>query len=52
MVLAGDSTKNSDDVSVHIDTFSAMNGISRFCENEQPWRSLSIFNFCYFSEQK
>ncbi|PON58829.1 GPI mannosyltransferase [Parasponia andersonii] len=23
---------------VHIDTFSAMNGISRFCEKEFPWR--------------
>ncbi|KAJ7961976.1 Mannosyltransferase [Quillaja saponaria] len=23
---------------VHIDTFSAMNGISRFCENGSPWR--------------
>ncbi|KAG2260511.1 hypothetical protein Bca52824_079805 [Brassica carinata] len=23
---------------VHIDTFSAMNGISRFCENAFPWR--------------
>ncbi|XP_020412312.1 dol-P-Man:Man(7)GlcNAc(2)-PP-Dol alpha-1,6-mannosyltransferase [Prunus persica] len=23
---------------VHIDTFSAMNGISRFCENKFPWR--------------
>lgn len=23
---------------VHIDTFSAMNGISRFCESDFPWR--------------
>ncbi|XP_028790918.1 dol-P-Man:Man(7)GlcNAc(2)-PP-Dol alpha-1,6-mannosyltransferase isoform X2 [Neltuma alba] len=23
---------------VHIDTFSAMNGISRFCEGDSPWR--------------
>ncbi|KAF3445600.1 hypothetical protein FNV43_RR10776 [Rhamnella rubrinervis] len=23
---------------IHIDTFSAMNGISRFCENDFPWR--------------
>ncbi|KAG2381125.1 hypothetical protein LR48_Vigan11g163500 [Vigna angularis] len=23
---------------VHIDTFSAMNGISRFCESDLPWR--------------
>ncbi|KAK4267923.1 hypothetical protein QN277_024642 [Acacia crassicarpa] len=23
---------------VHIDTFSAMNGISRFCESDSPWR--------------
>ncbi|KAG6423285.1 hypothetical protein SASPL_113677 [Salvia splendens] len=29
---------NSNDSWVHIDTFSAMNGISRFCENHEPWR--------------
>ncbi|XP_038874511.1 dol-P-Man:Man(7)GlcNAc(2)-PP-Dol alpha-1,6-mannosyltransferase isoform X1 [Benincasa hispida] len=29
---------NSDEQWVHIDTFSAMNGISRFCENDLPWR--------------
>ncbi|WOL09573.1 dol-P-Man:Man(7)GlcNAc(2)-PP-Dol alpha-1,6-mannosyltransferase isoform X2 [Canna indica] len=23
---------------VHIDAFTAMNGVSRFCENEYPWR--------------
>ncbi|XP_060219015.1 dol-P-Man:Man(7)GlcNAc(2)-PP-Dol alpha-1,6-mannosyltransferase [Lycium barbarum] len=31
-------TKNSDELSVHIDTFSAMSGISRFCEDHYPWR--------------
>ncbi|KAL0397653.1 UNVERIFIED_CONTAM: Dol-P-Man:Man(7)GlcNAc(2)-PP-Dol alpha-1,6-mannosyltransferase [Sesamum calycinum] len=34
----GRSTNNSKEVWVHIDTFSAMNGISRFCENNEPWR--------------
>ncbi|XP_022155722.1 dol-P-Man:Man(7)GlcNAc(2)-PP-Dol alpha-1,6-mannosyltransferase [Momordica charantia] len=29
---------NSDEQWVHIDSFSAMNGISRFCENDFPWR--------------
>lgn len=29
---------NSNEVWVHIDTFSAMNGISRFCESHDPWR--------------
>ncbi|KAJ6729950.1 MANNOSYLTRANSFERASE [Salix viminalis] len=29
---------NTDELWVHIDTFSAMNGISRFCENDSPWR--------------
>ncbi|XP_055817593.1 dol-P-Man:Man(7)GlcNAc(2)-PP-Dol alpha-1,6-mannosyltransferase isoform X3 [Solanum dulcamara] len=32
-------TKNSDELRVHIDTFSAMNGISRFCEYNYPWRT-------------
>ncbi|KAF2292002.1 hypothetical protein GH714_000105 [Hevea brasiliensis] len=27
---------------VHIDAFSAMNGISRFCENDYPWRRISL----------
>ncbi|KAM0008282.1 putative dolichyl-P-Man:Man(7)GlcNAc(2)-PP-dolichol alpha-1,6-mannosyltransferase [Helianthus debilis subsp. tardiflorus] len=32
-------TKNTtSEILVHIDTFSAMNGISRFCENDNPWR--------------
>ncbi|KAF3637951.1 Dol-P-Man:Man(7)GlcNAc(2)-PP-Dol alpha-1,6-mannosyltransferase [Capsicum annuum] len=35
---AGGVTKNSDELRVHIDTFSAMNGISRFCEYNYPWR--------------
>ncbi|GER49392.1 pentatricopeptide repeat-containing protein [Striga asiatica] len=29
---------NSKEVWVHVDTFSAINGISRFCENDEPWR--------------
>uniref|UniRef100_A0A3Q7EKC0 Mannosyltransferase n=1 Tax=Solanum lycopersicum TaxID=4081 RepID=A0A3Q7EKC0_SOLLC len=33
----GGVTKNSDELRVHIDTFSAMNGISRFCEYNYPW---------------
>ncbi|KAK6162676.1 hypothetical protein DH2020_002517 [Rehmannia glutinosa] len=33
---------NSKEVWVHVDTFSAMNGISRFCENDEPWRFLRI----------
>ncbi|KAJ8565549.1 hypothetical protein K7X08_008125 [Anisodus acutangulus] len=32
----GGVTKNSDELSVHIDTFSVMNGISRFCEDNYP----------------
>ncbi|KAL0464534.1 UNVERIFIED_CONTAM: Dol-P-Man:Man(7)GlcNAc(2)-PP-Dol alpha-1,6-mannosyltransferase [Sesamum latifolium] len=36
--LCGRLTDNSKEVWVHIDTFSAMNGISRFCENNEPWR--------------
>lgn len=31
-------TNSTDEVWVHIDTFSAMNGVSRFCENGFPWR--------------
>ncbi|KAA8520425.1 hypothetical protein F0562_014681 [Nyssa sinensis] len=31
-------TNNSNEQWVHIDPFSAMNGISRFCENDSPWR--------------
>ncbi|KAJ9680522.1 hypothetical protein PVL29_019755 [Vitis rotundifolia] len=34
----GHSTNNNDEQWVHIDPFSAMNGISRFCENASPWR--------------
>ncbi|KAL8062335.1 hypothetical protein ABFX02_02G140200 [Erythranthe guttata] len=34
----GHLANNSNEVSVHIDTFSAINGISRFCENHEPWR--------------
>ncbi|CAL1405886.1 unnamed protein product [Linum trigynum] len=33
----GDVSDNGQ-ILVHIDTFSAMNGISRFCENGYPWR--------------
>lgn len=34
----GHSTNDTDEQWVHIDPFSAMNGISRFCENAFPWR--------------
>ncbi|XP_059651656.1 dol-P-Man:Man(7)GlcNAc(2)-PP-Dol alpha-1,6-mannosyltransferase isoform X2 [Cornus florida] len=34
----GYATNNSNEQWVHIDSFSAMNGISRFCENDFPWR--------------
>jgi len=35
---------DTDEQWVHIDTFSAMNGISRFCESDLPWR----YNLVYF----
>ncbi|KAG6393338.1 hypothetical protein SASPL_147577 [Salvia splendens] len=35
---------NSNELWVHIDTFSAMNGISRFCENHDPWREHAQIN--------
>ncbi|RXH93332.1 hypothetical protein DVH24_013908 [Malus domestica] len=34
----GHLANSSNEHWVHIDTFSAMNGISRFCENNFPWR--------------
>lgn len=34
----GSLVNNTNEQWVHIDTFSAMNGISRFCENDFPWR--------------
>lgn len=34
----GHVRNSTDEVWVHIDPFSAMNGISRFCENDFPWR--------------
>ncbi|XAR54202.1 Dolichyl-P-Man:Man(7)GlcNAc(2)-PP-dolichol alpha-1,6-mannosyltransferase [Bertholletia excelsa] len=34
----GSVTNNSNEQWVHIDPFSAMNGISRFCEKDFPWR--------------
>lgn len=37
---------------VHIDTFSAMNGISRFCESDFPWRYIkflvSVLYYTYY----
>ncbi|KAI4339608.1 hypothetical protein MLD38_024527 [Melastoma candidum] len=30
--------KNTEEQWIHIDAFSAMNGISRFCESDFPWR--------------
>ncbi|XP_059642884.1 dol-P-Man:Man(7)GlcNAc(2)-PP-Dol alpha-1,6-mannosyltransferase-like isoform X2 [Cornus florida] len=34
----GYATNNSNEQWVHIDSFSAMNGISLDCENDFPWR--------------
>ncbi|XP_071735998.1 dol-P-Man:Man(7)GlcNAc(2)-PP-Dol alpha-1,6-mannosyltransferase-like [Rutidosis leptorrhynchoides] len=34
----GHTMNTTNELSVHIDTFSAMNGISRFCEYDNPWR--------------
>ncbi|KAK0581998.1 hypothetical protein LWI29_020259 [Acer saccharum] len=34
----GNYANNTEEQWVHIDPFSAMNGISRFCENDFPWR--------------
>ncbi|VFQ94594.1 unnamed protein product [Cuscuta campestris] len=36
--LHGNMLNNLNEVHVHIDTFSAINGISRFGENDYPWR--------------
>ncbi|KAL5134441.1 Dol-P-Man:Man(7)GlcNAc(2)-PP-Dol alpha-1,6-mannosyltransferase [Glycine soja] len=36
---------DTDERWVHIDTFSAMNGISRFCESEFPWRYILQYTF-------
>lgn len=35
---------------VHIDTFSAMNGISRFCESDFPWRYILLLSFIHAYE--
>lgn len=34
----GHTNNTTNELRVHIDTFSAMNGISRFCENDNQWR--------------
>lgn len=34
----GRSKNGTGEIWVHIDTFSAMNGITRFCESDFPWR--------------
>lgn len=34
----GHLASNTEEQWVHIDPYSAMNGISRFCENDFPWR--------------
>uniref|UniRef100_A0A7N1A589 Mannosyltransferase n=1 Tax=Kalanchoe fedtschenkoi TaxID=63787 RepID=A0A7N1A589_KALFE len=34
----GSLANNTDELYVHIDAYSAMNGISRFCEKGLPWR--------------
>ncbi|EPS65150.1 hypothetical protein M569_09628, partial [Genlisea aurea] len=36
--IGGHLSNKSEELWVHIDTFSAMNGISRFCEHPDPWR--------------
>ncbi|KAI4354672.1 hypothetical protein L6164_003519 [Bauhinia variegata] len=36
--LSGFHNNYTNEQWVHIDTFSAMNGISRFCESDFPWR--------------
>ncbi|KAE9459951.1 hypothetical protein C3L33_08134, partial [Rhododendron williamsianum] len=46
VVLTGSLTNNSTERWVHIDPFSAMNGISRFCEDKFPWRYLD-YGFVY-----
>ncbi|XP_031482967.1 dol-P-Man:Man(7)GlcNAc(2)-PP-Dol alpha-1,6-mannosyltransferase isoform X1 [Nymphaea colorata] len=33
-----DGSTKAADCLVHVDSFAAMNGISRFCENKSPWR--------------
>ncbi|RRT70833.1 hypothetical protein BHM03_00027993 [Ensete ventricosum] len=33
-----DTSNTTKEKFVHIDAFTAMNGVSRFCENEYPWR--------------
>ena len=44
---------DTDEQWVHIDTFSAMNGISRFCESDSPWRYslLLAFALCVWCSQ-
>uniref|UniRef100_A0A803M4M0 Mannosyltransferase n=1 Tax=Chenopodium quinoa TaxID=63459 RepID=A0A803M4M0_CHEQI len=34
----GGHLNHTGEISVHIDTYSAMNGITRFCESGHPWR--------------
>ncbi|KAM3733357.1 hypothetical protein ACB098_11G129100 [Castanea mollissima] len=48
----GHLPNNTNEQWVHIDPFSAMNGISRFCETEYPWRyskeeEISLEEFCH-----
>ncbi|KAH9788714.1 Dol-P-Man:Man(7)GlcNAc(2)-PP-Dol alpha-1,6-mannosyltransferase [Citrus sinensis] len=37
-IARGHLASNTEEQWVHIDPYSAMNGISRFCENDFPWR--------------
>ncbi|KAM4072312.1 hypothetical protein ACJW30_11G123700 [Castanea mollissima] len=48
----GHLPNNTNEQWVHIDPFSAMNGISRFCETEYPWRyskeeEIPLEEFCH-----
>jgi len=44
LIVAG-FHNDTDEQLVHIDTFSAMNGISRFCESDLPWRYILFLFF-------
>ncbi|KAH1241626.1 Dol-P-Man:Man(7)GlcNAc(2)-PP-Dol alpha-1,6-mannosyltransferase [Glycine max] len=41
---------DTDERWVHIDTFSAMNGISRFCESDFPWRYILLLSLQFAND--